>query len=69
MNAHIQIVAQLSKVNAWNKENQQMEQMHHSREKMMNILSYVDFAKLRHFIHSFPELNQKIVKEGITFTL
>ena len=46
MNAHIQIVDQLSKFNVCNKENQQTEQIYIARGEMMNILSYVDFAKL-----------------------
>ena len=69
MNTHIQIVAQLSKVDAWNKENQQMEQIYNARQVLMNILSYVDFARLCVVIKYFPELNQKIVKEGITFPI
>ena len=50
MKSHVQIVAQLSKVNIRNKENQQMELMYKSIEDMMNILSYADFAKLCHAI-------------------
>ena len=53
MNVHIQIVAQLSKVNARNKDNQQMEKMYNAREKIMNILSYVDFEKVYHAITYF----------------
>ena len=68
MNSHIQIVAQLSKFNEWNKENQQMEQMYNAREEMMNILSYVDFSKLCNVMKVFTELNQNILKEGITFS-
>ena len=45
------------------------EPMYNSREKMMNILSYVDVAKLRHVIKHFPRLNQKIGKEDITYPL
>ena len=43
INAHIKIVAQLSKFNVRNKDNQQMEQNYNTREEFMNILSYVDF--------------------------
>ena len=53
MNDHIQIVAQLSKFNAWNKHNQQMEQMYIGREELMNISSCVDFAKLCNVINNF----------------
>ena len=60
MNVHIQIVAQLSKVNARNKDNQQMEKMYNAREKIMNILSYVDFAKQFNAINFFSELNRKL---------
>ena len=46
-----------------------MEQMYNSRKYLMNILSHADFAKLCNAIKYFPEFNQKIVKEGITFSL
>ena len=56
MNDHLQILAQLSNFNIWDNENQKMEQMHNSREDMMNILSFIDFEKLCHVIKCF--LNQ-----------
>ena len=37
--------------------------------KMMNILSDVDFSKLCHAIKYFPQLNQNFGKEEITFPL
>ena len=46
-----------------------MEQMYNSREEMMNILSYVDFANLCHVITLFPESNKNVVKEDINLTL
>ena len=52
-------MTQLSKFNVWNKKNQQIEKCN-AREEMMNILTYVDFAKLCNVIKSFPELNQKL---------
>ena len=69
MNSHIQIMDQLSKVNLWNKENQQMEQIYNARDDMMNILSYADSSNLCHVIKYFPELNKTNWKEDITFTL
>ena len=69
MNDHIQIVAQLSKVNTRNKENQQMEKMYNGREEMMNILRCVDLKKLCNVIKDFIQLNKKNVKEGIHFSL
>ena len=68
MNDNIQIVAQLSKVNAWNKDNQQTEQMYNGREDEKNILSYVHFERLFNFIKIFTEFNKDFVKEGITFS-
>ena len=46
-----------------------MEQIYNAGEKMMNILSYVDFSKLYNVIKIFPGLNQNFMKEGITFPL
>ena len=46
-----------------------MEQMYNAGEELMNILSYVDFAKLCNVIKYSSELNQKIVKEVITFPI
>ena len=46
MNYNIQVVSQLSKVDVWNKDNQQMEKMYNVRQDFMNILSRVDFSKL-----------------------
>ena len=46
-----------------------MEAMYIAREKIMNMLSYVDFEKLRHVIKYFPESPQKFGKEDITFPL
>ena len=37
--------------------------------KLMNILSYVDFAKLCVVIKYFPQFNRKIGKEDMSFTL
>ena len=45
MNSRIQILDLLSKANLQNKDNEKMEQMYNGIEGMMNILSYVDFAK------------------------
>ena len=53
---------QLSEFNLLKKENQQLEQMYTEREEVMNILSYVDFAKLCRVINFFPELNQTLEK-------
>ena len=69
MNSHVQIVAQLSKVNLWNKENQKMEPMYNAREEIMNILDYINFSKLFHAIKYFPELNNFWGNEDITFPL
>ena len=43
-------------------EEKKMEVMYTSKEKMINILSYVDFEKMCHVIKYFPVLNQKIGK-------
>ena len=43
INANIQIVAQLSKVNVRNKHNQQMEEIYNERDILTNIFSYVGF--------------------------
>ena len=67
MNSHINVVDQVSKVVKWNKDNQQMEPMYTAREEWINILSHVDFSKMCHLIQYFPELNQKIGQENITF--
>ena len=69
MNYCVQIVAQLSKVNVCNKDNQQMEKMYNAIEDMMNILSYVDFAIMCNVNKYFPELNHKFGKEDINFPL
>ena len=68
-NANIQIVAQISKANVWNKDNQKMKQMYNVIEKLMNILSHVNFSKLCNIMHNFPESNHNFVKDGITFPL
>ena len=68
MNTNIQIVAQLSKVKICNQHNHKMEQMYNRREELMNILSYVDFSKLCHFIDDFPLFNHNDVKEGVTLS-
>ena len=65
MKSRVQIVAQLSKVNLWNKENKKKELMYNTREKMMNTLSRVDFAKLCHVIKYFTQSNQVFGKEEI----
>ena len=39
MNYHVQIVAQLSKSNVWNKENQQMKLIHNVREEIIKMLA------------------------------
>ena len=41
--------------------------MYNGRENLVNILSYVDFAKLCNVIQIFFELNHNFVKEGIIF--
>ena len=69
MNASIQIVYQLSKLNVWNQHNQQMERMYNGIDELLNILSCVGFAKLCYVIKNLPELNHNFVKEGITFPL
>ena len=46
MNDNIQIVAQLSKNEAWKPYRQPMEQMYIERVDEKNILSYVHFARL-----------------------
>ena len=69
MNAQIKNVAQLPKVNICNKKNQQMEQVYNKGEEMINILIYVDIEKQFNIIQFFPELNQNVVKKGVTFTL
>ena len=43
------------------------EQMYNTRKELVNLLSYVHFAKLFNVLKYFPELNQHFVKEGITF--
>ena len=62
-------MSQLSKINVWNKDNQKMEPMYNTREKIMNISSHVYFAKLYHVIKYFSQLNQDFGKEDITLTL
>ena len=42
----------LSKFNIWNQYNQQMEKNYNVIEELMNILSYVDSAKLCNVIHN-----------------
>ena len=69
MKLHVQIVDQLSKFNLWNKDNKIMELMYNAREKMMNILSCVDFVKLCHTIKYFRQLNQNFGKEYINLSL
>ena len=69
MKLHVQIVDQLSKFNLWNKDNKIMELMYNAREKMMNILSCVVFAKLCHIIKYFCQLNQNFGKEYINLSL
>ena len=69
MNSHIKVVAQLSKVVKRNKQNQHMEEMYIAREKIKNILSYVDFSKLCHVITYFTKLNKTFGQEDITFPL
>ena len=67
INANIQIVAQLSKIDVWNKYGQKVEQMYNQREYLKNILSCIDFNRLCNVIKQFPELNHNIAKEGISF--
>ena len=65
MKSHVKIVAQLSKVNVWNKK---MEVMYNSREHMKNILCYFYFARLCQVITYFPQLNPNFGKEDITLS-
>ena len=44
-----------------------MEKVYNGREESMNILSYVNCAKLCNGIKKFPKLNRNFVKEAITF--
>ena len=44
MKSHVQIVAQSSKFNVCKKDNQKLDLMYNAREKIINILSYVNFA-------------------------
>ena len=69
MSASIQIFAQLSKSNVWKQHNQKKEQTYKGKEKLKNILNYVDFAKICNAIKNFTELYHNFVKEGITLTL
>ena len=69
MKSHVQIVAQLSQVNVWNKNNRKMEVMYNAREHMKNILSYVDFSRLFQVIKYIPRLNPNFGKEDIAFPL
>ena len=62
MNDNTQIVAKLSKVNVWNKNNQQMEKMYNGREELVNIFSYVDIKKLFNVRINFLEFNRSFVK-------
>ena len=54
MNSHIKVVAPLSKVLKWNKENQQMSPMYVAREIGRNILSCVDFSNICYVINYLP---------------
>ena len=45
MNSHIKVVAQLSKVVKWDKQNLKMKPMYMAGEIRINFLSSVDFTK------------------------
>ena len=53
ISAHIQIVAQLLRFNVWNKENKKTEEIYSLREKIIIILSYVNFEKLYNVMKFF----------------
>ena len=59
-------MSKLSKVNVCNKENKKKELIYNARERMINILSYVDFAKLCHKINYFPQSNQNFGEKTLT---
>ena len=61
-NANIQIVAQLSKIDIWNKHSQKTKQMYNEREDLKNILSCADFTRLYNSIKQLIELYQNITK-------
>ena len=69
MKPNFKIVAQLSQVNVWNKNNGKTEVMYDERDHMKNILSYFDSARLCQVIKYFPELNPIFGNEDITFPL
>ena len=66
---YVKVVSQLSNFVKWNKESDDMESIVIAREERENIISYVDYSKIFHVVRSFPDLNQKIGKEDITFTV
>ena len=66
---YIKVVSQLSNNVKWNKESDDMESMFIKIEESKNIIGYVDYSKFCHVIRSFPDLNQNIGKEDITFPL
>ena len=69
MKSHVQIVAHLSQVNVWNKNNGKMENIYNAREHMKNIFCSVYFQILFQFFRYLPQLNPFFSKEDITFPL
>ena len=53
--SHTKVLAQLSKVVKWNKENQHIKPMYVERDKGGNVLSCVYFSKKCDVINSVPE--------------
>ena len=66
---NIQVVAQLFKIDVWNKHTQKNEHVYFGGENEKNILSCVDFTRLFNFISRFPEISIDILKNYVTFTL
>ena len=69
INENIQVVTQLSKIYVWKIYIQKKEHMYIGREDEKNILSYVDFTRLRNVMSRFPELSIDILTNGISFPL
>ena len=64
---YVKVVSQLSNLVNWSKNSGDMESMVFAREKINDIITYVDFLKFALWLGFFSDLNQTFSKEDITF--
>ena len=65
---NVQVVAKLSRIDAWNQQSQKKDNMILAREDIKTILSYDDFQDFN-VIYQFPELSSKFLRNGIKVSL